>query len=181
VITAVGNAIPDLIDRLVYIAAQCPVNRAASEYPTLPEWTTASELIPATAALLVGNPMELGCIRLNWRGADQASITELRNAICAELTKAQFLQVISTSQPDEVFWQTDPEWDHRADKDTWGRIPRTFVRLTNDRSIPPAVQDLYISEADALTPSNPFEVYSIASSHAGFLRRPHDIVEILTR
>ncbi len=88
--------------------------------------------------------------------------------------------MILTSQPDEVFWLTGPEWDHRAEKDTWGRIPRTFVKLTEDRSLPLAVQDLYIAEGDALTPDNPFDVRELKSSHAGFFREPDEVVDILT-
>jgi pimeloyl-ACP methyl ester carboxylesterase len=179
VITGVGNAIPDLLDRIVYIAGQCPVESAPGEYLTRPEWA-ASDLLPATASIIVGNPMKLGFIRLNWRGADRASLAALRNAVCAELTEQEFLQAISSSQPDEVLWQNDPEWDHRADRDTWGRIRHTFLRLTNDRAMPLAAQDLYISEADRLTPDNPFEVHSMKSSHAGFFRYPREIVDILT-
>lgn len=178
VVTAVGNAVPELVDRMVHVAAQCPVTRAPGEYLSLPEWST-SALLPATAALVVGNPAELGCIRLNWRGADRVTRAALRNAIAAEATDDEFVQLIATSQPDEVFWQADPSWDHKPDKATWGRLPRVFVRTTEDRAMPPAAQDRYITEADALTPDNPFEVYSIHSSHTGFFRHPTEIVEVL--
>jgi len=67
------------------------------------------------------------------------------------------------------------------EKDTWGRIPRTFIRLANDNSMPLAVQNRYISEADALTPDNLFEVFSVESGHAGFFRRPGEVVDILTQ
>ncbi len=179
VLTGVGNAVPDLVDHLVYIAAQCPVDRAPGEYLTRPEWAS-TDLMPATASIILGNPAELGFIRLNWRGADRATIAALKNAIGADLSDQEFLAAIGSSQPDEVLWQNDPEWDHRAEKDTWGRIPRTFVRLTQDRSMPLAAQNLYIAEADALTPANPFEVHSVESSHSGFLRRPGAVVEILS-
>ena len=178
VVTGVANAVPDLLSRIVYIAAQCPVDRAPGEYPALPEWSS-SELFPATASILVGNPAELGCIRLNWRGADRATVTALRKAIYGELTDEQFLPFLSGCQPDELLWLNDPDWDHRADKETWGRIPRTFVRTLDDRAMPPAAQDLYIKEADALTPDNPFEVHTITSTHGGFLRQPEEIVAIL--
>ena len=97
------------------------------------------------------------------------------------MTDDEFVQVIASTQPDEVFWQADPSWDHRADAATWGRVPRTYVRTTEDRSMPLAAQDLYIAEADALTPDNRFEVHSITSSHSGFFRRPAELVEILGR
>ncbi|MFD6066456.1 MULTISPECIES: alpha/beta fold hydrolase [Amycolatopsis] len=177
-VTAAANAIPELIDRVVYLAAQCPVDRAPGEYPALPGWSS-SDLFPATAPLLVGDPSRQGFLRVNWRGADRAQRDALRKAIAGELTEEEFLQVVVTSQPDEVFWLTGQEWDLRADKDSWGRIPRTFVRLTEDRSMPLAAQDLYIAEGDALTPDNPFDVRDLASSHAGFFRRPAELAGIL--
>jgi hypothetical protein len=41
----------------------------------------------------------------------------------------------------------------------------TYVRPTDDSALPLAVQDLMIAEGDALTPENPFDVHSLASSH----------------
>lgn len=177
-VTAAANAIPELIDRIVYVAAQCPVERAPGEYPALPAWSSA-DLFTATAPLMIGDPASQGFIRINWRAADRAQRAALREAISGELTEDEFLQVVLTSQPDEVFWLTGPEWDVRADKDSWGRIPRTFVKLTKDRSMPLAVQELYVAEGDALTPDNPFDVRELESSHAGFLRRPAPLAAIL--
>jgi pimeloyl-ACP methyl ester carboxylesterase len=178
--TAVGNTVPELLDRIVYVAAQCPVDSAAADYLTGPEWAT-TDLMAATAPILVGNPLQTGFIRLNWRGAGPKTLAALKAAIGADLTDEEFGRAINGTQPDEVFWQNDPAWTHRADKDTWGRIPRTFIRTADDRAMPPAAQDRYIREADALTPENPFEVHTIKSSHSGFLRRPHEVVDILTR
>ncbi len=85
-ITSAADAIPESIDHLVYIAAQCPVNRAPGEYATSPEWAS-SALFPATAPLLLGDPASQGFLRVNWRGADREQREALRNAIAAELTE----------------------------------------------------------------------------------------------
>lgn len=178
VITAVANEIPDQLDRLVYISAQCPVNRHPGEYLVMPEWST-TELLTATAAITAGDPQVLGFIRLNWRGAGEAAVAALKNAIAADCTDEEFLRVAGSSQPDESLWHADPAWDRRADKSTWGTVPRTFVRLASDRAMPLAAQDLYITEADALTPDNPFEVHTVDSSHGGFFRQPGEVADIL--
>ncbi|MFJ8910035.1 alpha/beta hydrolase [Amycolatopsis sp. NPDC102389] len=177
-ITAAANAIPELIERLVYLSAQCPVDRHPGEYAMSPEWAS-SAFFPAMAPLFLGDPARQGFVRINWRGADRAQRDALRNAIAGELTEEEFLRVVVTSQPDEVSWLTGQEWDIRAGKDSWGRIPHTFIRLTEDRSMPLAVQDRYIAEGDALTPDNPFDVHDLESSHAGFFQRPARLVEIL--
>lgn len=177
-ITGVGNEIPGLLDRIVYIAAHCPVTKPAAEYLTQPEWGT-SDLFPATAPIIMGDPAALGYIRINWRTTDPAVLSRLRTAFGTPDDQA-LVQLLSQTQPDEVFWQTDPSFDYRAEKDTWGRVPHSFVRLTEDRSMPPAAQDLYIKEADSLTPDNPFDVHSAPGGHGTFLSHPKEVADILS-
>jgi hypothetical protein len=66
-----------------------------------------------------------------------------------------------------------------VDPATWGRVPHTYVRLTEDRAMPLALQDRFIAEADALVPDNPFDVHSLASSHLRFQVHPREFVDIL--
>jgi hypothetical protein len=58
-------------------------------------------------------------------------------------------------------------------------VPRTFIRTTEDRTVPLALQDRMIAEADALTPDNPFDVRSLPSSHSPFASMPDRLAEVL--
>lgn len=58
---------------------------------------------------------------------------------------------------------------------------RSYIRLTEDRAFPLAMQDRLIREADGLTPDSPFDVHSVASSHIGFQLHPAEAVTILDR
>jgi hypothetical protein len=69
--------------------------------------------------------------------------------------------------------------DARGHADTWGSIARTYIRLTDDRSLPVAMQDRLIAEADALTPGNPYDVHTLATSHVGFLLKSAEVAGIL--
>ncbi|WP_311202725.1 hypothetical protein [Actinophytocola gossypii] len=69
--------------------------------------------------------------------------------------------------------------DARVEADTWGTIPRGYVRLTEDRSLPIAMQDRLIAEADALTPDNPYDVHTMDTSHIGFVFRAAEVAAIL--
>ncbi|MEV0062795.1 hypothetical protein [Nocardia sp. NPDC050718] len=69
--------------------------------------------------------------------------------------------------------------DSRVRAATWGRIPRTYIRLSQDRAIPPHMQDRMIAEADALTPDNPFTVHTVAASHLGACLHAARIAAIL--
>lgn len=168
VLTGVGNAIPDLIDRIVYISAWCCIDLTAAEYTQTPEYATSA--LNHVAGILIGNPTELGALRMNWRTGNPELLAALKTAMLADGTDQEFLTYLNTLEPDESLDASTA--DDRAHADTWGRIPRTYIRLTNDRSMPPALQDRFIKEADTLTPNNPFHVHSIDSSHVGFLIRP---------
>ncbi|MFB9931761.1 alpha/beta hydrolase [Amycolatopsis halotolerans] len=66
-----------------------------------------------------------------------------------------------------------------VDPAAWGGIPHSYVRLTADASMPLALQDHFIEEADALTPGNPFDVHSLPVGHIDSLLQPTDLAEIL--
>lgn len=173
--TAVANARPELIDRIVYVSAWCPVDLDVSDYYAEPEMADVDA--GAFAATLVGNPAELGLLRTNFRTADPAALAAFKQAFAADLTDDEFRTFLNTFQPDEnldVGTSTD-----RAQGATWGRVPRTYVRLADDASIPLPMQDRMIREADALTPGNPFDVRTLAGSHLRWLVHPEPAAELL--
>ncbi|HET6504480.1 MAG TPA: alpha/beta hydrolase family protein [Amycolatopsis sp.] len=170
-ITGTGNAIPESIHRLVYISAWCCVGKSPAEYVRTPEHSASA----LDGIEPVADPARLGAVRMNWRTADPAVLSALKAALLADGTDDEFMAFLNTLQPDEV---TGPA-DERVQADTWGRIPRTYVRLTRDRSLPLALQDLFIREADALVPDNRFDVGSLESSHVGFLLHPAEAAALL--
>ncbi|CAM3481623.1 alpha/beta hydrolase [Kibdelosporangium persicum] len=178
-ITGVANEIPGLLARVVYIAAQCPVTLAPGDYIAEPEWAS-STLFPATAKITMTDPAERRYIRLNWRTNDPAAFDALRDALGGGASPDTFVAALNGFEPDEVWWQTNPTFDIRVGKDSWGRVPHSFIRLTEDKNMPPAAQERYIQEADALTPHNPFDVHFASGGHGTFLHRPAEVVDILS-
>jgi pimeloyl-ACP methyl ester carboxylesterase len=127
-LTGVGNAIPDLIDRIVYISAWCCVDLTVAEYLQTPE--NATSALNETGAVLVGNPAELGVLRMNWRTADPEMLATLKAAMLADGTDQEFFAYLNTLEPDESLDAGTS--DDRAHADVWGRIPRTYIRFTMD-------------------------------------------------
>ncbi|MCK1795753.1 alpha/beta hydrolase [Streptomyces sp. XM4193] len=164
-VTAAANARPDLIDRLVYVSAWCPVELSVGDYQAEPE--TAEVDSSGLMLALAADPAQLGLLRVNFRTADPAALAAFRAAFFADGSDEEFLTFLNTFQPDENLDVGGP--GDRADAATWGRIPRTYVRLADDASLPPALQDRFVREADALTPENPFEVRTLAGSHLKWL------------
>ncbi|MEV8366315.1 alpha/beta fold hydrolase [Streptomyces niveus] len=177
-ITGVGNTVPDLVDRLVYISGWSCVQRANPvEYMQEPEF--GDNLLAPLAALNVGDPARLGVGRANYRTAEPDLLALLKESMMADGTDEQFRAFLNILQPDESLAVMTA--DARAHADTWGTIARTYIRLTEDRSLPVAMQDRLIAESDALTPDNPYDVHTLATSHVGFLLNPAEVAEILDR
>lgn len=173
--TAAANARPDLIDRLVYVSAWCPVDLDVSAYYAEPEMAEVD--VAAMAAAMAGNPAELGLLRCNFRTADPAVLAGFKAAFLADGTDEEFLAFLNTFQPDENL--DAGTTDDRAHAGTWGLIPRTYVRLADDTSLPPALQDRLIREGDALTPDNPYDVRTLPGSHLKWLVDPAPAARLL--
>ncbi|MFE5710617.1 alpha/beta hydrolase [Streptomyces sp. NPDC056501] len=174
-VTAAANARPDLIDRLVYVSAWAPVDLDVNDYYLEPEMATVDTA--ALAAALAGNPADLGLLRVNFRTADPDAITAFKMALFADGTDEQFLTFLNTFQPDEnldVGGSAD-----RAQAPTWGRIPKTYIRLADDKSLPLALQDRLIREGNQLTPDNPYDVRTLEGSHLKWLVDPAPAARIL--
>lgn len=173
--TVAADQRPDLIDRLVYVSAWCPVDLDVSAYYGEPEMATVDAT--GLASAMVGSPAELGLLRANFRTADPGVLAAFKAAFLADGTDEEFMVFLNTFQPDESLDAGTP--DDRARADTWGRIPRTYVRLTEDASIPLAMQDRMIREGDALTPENPYDVRTLTSSHLKWLVSPAPAARVL--
>lgn len=173
--TAAANARPDLIDRIVYVAAWSPVALDVGDYYAEPEMAAvdASSLVAAMA----GNPAELGLLRVNFRTADPDVLAALKAAFLADGTDEEFLTFLNTFQPDENL-DAGTSAD-RAQASTWGRVPKTFVRLADDASMPLALQDRLIREGDELTPDNPYDVRTLEGSHLKWLVDPAPAARVL--
>ncbi|MFH7599887.1 alpha/beta hydrolase [Streptomyces racemochromogenes] len=161
-LNAVANQVPELVSHLVYASAFCPTRHASvRELMSTPEASTS-----ALARLdVVPTPPELGVTRVNWRSGDPAFFAAAKEALAADRPDSAVRALLATLEPDESAEAGTA--DCRGIPEKWGRVPRTFLRFTRDRTVPLALQDLMIREADAATPGNRFRVRSLAAPHAG--------------
>ncbi len=176
-LNAVANTAPELVDRLVYASAHCPAAATMAEYGAYEEG--AESKLASVMGIVTADPAAVGAIRLNWRTADPEMLDALQEAVLADGTRAELLAFLHHQDPDESIAIDDELVRARAG--TWGTVPRTFVRFTEDRALPLALQNRLIAVADALTPDNPFDVHDLATSHVGFQFRPERFVALLDR
>ncbi|MBM7790406.1 alpha/beta fold hydrolase [Tenggerimyces flavus] len=172
----VGNAVPHLIDHLVYDAAFCP-----SKLPTVVDCLAAPEGATSKGDALiqaaVGDPAVIGATRINWRLGGTKFLAEAKEALAGDSTDGEFLAFLNASQPDESV--EVPLADCAIDPARWGRIPRTYVRHTLDQLIPLALQTRMIRDADALTRRSRFTVHDVATAHLASPARWAEIVDLL--
>ncbi|WP_447007339.1 alpha/beta fold hydrolase [Saccharothrix isguenensis] len=172
----VGNAVPHLVDRIVYDAAFCCVDLACPEdYLATPEGATT--LAGAIIALVAADPAVIGAVRANYRTADPDALAGVKEALMAGASDAEFHSLLAYLQPDESL--TVGSENSQVQEHTWGRIPRTYIRHTADRMIPVALQDRMITEADRLTPHNRFDVRTVDAGHAATAEQFRQVVDIL--
>ncbi|PSK83068.1 alpha/beta hydrolase family protein [Murinocardiopsis flavida] len=170
-----ANRIPERIQRLVYISAFCCIDKPTMvDYMSIPELLTEEAMQVMNLPFIVGGDQQ-GVSRMNWRSADPRFEEAFRrlNAHTSSIEQSRALHQMV--QPDEPTAVTVA--DARGHADTWGTVPRSYIRLTEDRFLPPVMQDRFIAEADRLTPDNPFDVHSVASPH--FLPQSQELVAIL--
>jgi pimeloyl-ACP methyl ester carboxylesterase len=163
-VSRVGNAVPKLLARICYMAAFCP----SRSMPSLNACAASPEGQHSITPIdqLIGDPGALGVLRLNWRTSDGRDLAVFKEMICADYSDVAFLRVLEGMQTDESMTAYDGRAVGRAD--TWGRIPRTYLRFGKDRTVATELQDRMIAEADALTPDNRFSVHNVPDAgHLG--------------
>ena len=168
-LTAVAEAEPSLIKRLVYLTAFAPVKLpSVLDYLSLPSFAT-SEVPPLFAA----DPAVVGVARINFIASNAAA----KSAFYADVADAPYAAVANLLTPDEPFGTFTTRVTPTLAR--WGSVPRGFIRCTLDRAIPIAVQDLMIAEADAFTPNNKFVQKTLAVSHSPFVSNTAGLLDHL--
>jgi pimeloyl-ACP methyl ester carboxylesterase len=165
---------PELVDRLVYLAAFVPAGRPRFvDYLSTPEQTDAA----LGTGLMLGDPEAIGAFRINPISSDPAYIDELRQTHYHDTPAAAFDRWRHALSPDLPI--SIPTTPIIVTRKRWGAIPRTFIRCADDRAADPAMQDLMIAEADAAIPEHPFTVRTLPGSHSPFAARPAELAAAL--
>jgi len=172
-LSAVGEAAPELVKRLVYLTAFVPVTfNNVLAYLQQPNFA-ASQVPPLFAA----DPAVAGCARINHNSADPAYAAADKSAFYGDVPTPAFQAVANLLTPDEPIQAfTTPVV---VTPQRWGRLPRSFIRCTEDRAIPIVVQDQMIADADAFTPRNRFVQKTLHTSHSPFVAAPQDLTRLL--
>ncbi len=172
-LSRVAEREPSRIARLVYLTAFMPVNRPSfADYIALPEAKTEG----GNAAML-GDPAKIGASRIDPRSPDAAYMSSIHKAFYGDVDEPTFRAFANGLTPDQpLHFFADSPGITRA---RWGKVPRSYIVCELDGALAPALQELFIREADALTPDNRTRVVRLRSSHSPFASQPQRLVQVL--
>ncbi|MDD7940365.1 alpha/beta hydrolase [Actinomycetospora lutea] len=173
-VTAVANAVPELLTHVVYVSAWCCVDTGPSTYLAETGPSALDELAPG---LVTADPAEVGELRVDLHTTDRRSLDALQDALLADGTRAELLAVLASMDVRETL--AIDEDAVRVDPAAWGLLPHTYVRLSADRALLPELQDRFVAEADAAL-ALPFTVVDVPTSHVGIQLWPERLVAVLT-
>ena len=168
-----GEQSPEAIRRLVYTAAVGPAPGRTVAMDTAEDPWASSRF----ASLLVADPQSVGALRINPASIDGEYREAMRRCWFADVpahTAAVAMRMLSSENPGVLL--SEPAV---LSAERWGSIPRTWIRTTNDASIPVAGQDTNIAELDRLFPAHRFDVASVQSGHMPLLSVPEELVGII--
>ena len=172
-ITAAAEQAPGKIAKLIYLSAFMPVTaKPVQSYLGLPQ-NANSQVLP----LLLADPNTVGALRFDTNSPDAAYIGALKSAFSADSADLDWAAIAHMMQPD------DPAQAYGtptgATAANWGSVKRAYVGCSADNVIPPDLQQLFITEADALAPANKTDFHAFAASHTPFVSQPAALATLL--
>ncbi len=171
-VTAVAEAIPDRLRAIVYISAflQSPGMPAIA---LLQHESNTGSLVPS---LFLADPQVVGACRIDPRSDNAEYRARMRDALCADLSEADFSAAFAGATCDEpVGIMLIPA---HITAERFGRVPRHYIRCLEDRAITPAAQDFMIAAVDRALNSHT-HTHALASSHFPFYSQPEALTDIL--
>lgn len=171
--SAVAEKIPHRIAKLVYLTAFMP----PSGVPAIAYLDHPANAGEEVKALLMADPQSVGVMRMDQRSDDPTYRAKIKSAFCADLPDAQFEAVANMLTPDVPAQPIVTPVALSAGG--WGALERHYIQCMQDNAIKPALQQLFIDEADAFTPKNPMQVHQLDSSHSPFMSQPQKLAALL--
>lgn len=137
-ITAVDEAVPDKIRKLVYLTAYMPASGIpGAAYSRTPEAEGAK-----TGAAMRADPAKIGALRLDPRSVDPDYAANLKTAFAGDSSEEEWETMSNFLTPDDPIFPFATPINITVER--WGRLPRAYIQCTEDYAIRPRVQQKYI-------------------------------------
>jgi len=171
-VSAVAEQVPGLLLAVVYLAAFMVPNGL----PLLAMLTHDSMSSALSPGLFVGDPAAIGATRIHAGSTDEAYRALLKASFYADLSEADFAQAASQLHCDES--NAGALAPSPITPGRFGRVPRHYIRCTQDRAVPLAGQDHMIAAVDRSI-GGATVIHTLDSSHSPFLSQPAALSQAL--
>ena len=171
-VNQLGEQLSDSLHAVVYLAAMM-----------LPNGLTAGEFIGGddmarshVLSLLLADPEAVGALRIDTASDDPEYVAGVKQAFYGDVAESVFREILKGLHPDEpALVSVEPS---PVTRDNYGRLPRHYIRLTEDLAVPIEAQDALIRLVDEQL-GNATQIHTLAASHSPFLSMPDELVDIL--
>ncbi|HJW10963.1 MAG TPA: alpha/beta fold hydrolase [Albitalea sp.] len=172
-ITVAAEANATKLAKLIYLSAFMPV----TALPGGAYFGTPQGMEGQITPLLLADFSAVGAVRMDTNSTDAAYAQGIKNAFCADVSDDVAAATRHLMTPDDPASAFGTPTGATAAK--WGKIPRAYIGCTQDKAVTPNLQQLFIQEADALTPANKTDFRPFDSSHSPFLSRPQALADLI--
>ena len=171
-ITPVAEAEASSLHALVYLTAfMLPPDMPA--VAMILHETMRDAVVPS---LFLADPQQVGALRIHAKSRDPAYLQRLHQAFYGDLPiedMAEIQQYLHSDEPAGVAAEPSP-----MSRDGVGRLPRHYIRCTQDRAITMAGQDFMIEAVD-MAIGGKTVVHRLESSHSPFFSQPEELARML--
>ena len=129
-------------------------------------------------ALFMAKPASIGAQRLYISSTDPDYVAHIKETFYGDVPEEEietFKAYLHPDEPAEVTSHPSP-----ITPENFGRIPRHYIRCTEDKAITLSMQDEMIAMVDAQI-GNQTQVHTLYASHSPFLSMPDKLAEILIK
>jgi len=171
-ISAVAEQVPELLLAVVYLAGFMVPNGI----PLLGMLQHETMSSAQSLGLFVGDPVAVGATRINPGSTDEAYRSLLKASFYGDVSESDFVQAASQLHCDESNAGALAPSEITAER--FGRVPRHYIRTTQDRAVPLTGQDHMIATVDGAIGGKTI-THTLASSHSPFLSQPANLSKVL--
>ncbi|MFS2179050.1 alpha/beta hydrolase [Rhizobium pisi] len=171
-ISAVTEQVPDLLLAVVYLAGFM-VPKGMPLLAMLQHESMSSALSPR---LFIGDPTAIGATRIHAGSTDEAYRSLLKASFYGDVPEAEFAHAAAQLHCDESNAGALAPSEISAGR--FGRVPRHYIRTTQDCAIPLTGQDHMIAMVDEAIGGRT-ATHTLESSHSPFLSQPAGLSRIL--
>ncbi len=168
----VVEAAPEQVAAVIYLGAyMLAAGDSAAAMLKRPEFEAQ-----ALGALFRGHPAKTGAMRLDPRSDDPAYFDALHRCLGDDVPCQRFAAVMGLMHPDEPASTGLEPCPITAAR--YGTVPRHYIRLDADRTLPPAAQDTLIQRTDASV-NTATSVHPMTGGHSPHLAKPDALADLL--